>query len=117
MDLLPTFLTATKREVSDELYLDGVDLLPYLKGEKQQSPHDTLFWMTHNQGAVRAGEWKMIFSSATDVQLFNLKNDLSEEENVADKYPDIVQQLLVDWKNWNEPFPLSASEQKKFDLD
>ena len=59
----------------------------------------------------------MIFSSETDVQLYNLKDDLSEVENVAEEYPDIVQQLLEDWKNWNEPFPLSASEQKKFDID
>jgi hypothetical protein len=73
--------------------------------------------MTHNQGAVRAGDWKMIFSSATEVQLFNLKDDLPEQKDLAMENPELVQHLLQTWKDWNEPFPLSASEQKKFSID
>ncbi|MGD9329120.1 MAG: hypothetical protein PVH48_09160, partial [Cyclobacteriaceae bacterium] len=63
------------------------------------------------------GDWKMIFSSATEVQLFNLKDDLSEENNLAMENPELVQQLLQSWKDWNAPFPLSASEQKKFNIE
>ena len=117
MDLFPTFLSVVNRDVEADLYLDGVNLLPHIKGETQGAPHDTLFWMTHNQGAIRAGDWKMIFSSATEIQLFNLKDDLSEEKNLAIDNPEIVKQLLDAWKDWNEPFPLSASEQKKFSID
>ncbi len=117
LDLFPTFMSATNRDVDAKLYLDGVNLLPYIKGEEQEAPHDTLFWMTHNQGAVRAGDWKMIFSSASEVQLFNLKDDLQEEDDLAKENPELVQQFIQAWKDWNESFPVSASEQKKFSMD
>jgi hypothetical protein len=73
--------------------------------------------MTHNQGAVRAGDWKMIFSSASQVQLFNLQDALPEEKDLALENPELVRQLLNSWNNWNKPFPVSASEQKKFSID
>ena len=73
--------------------------------------------MTHNQGAIRAGEWKMIFSSSTEVQLFNLNDDLSEGKDLATENPELVQHLMEAWKDWNRLFPVSASEQKKFSID
>lgn len=44
LDLLPTALAATGINPTDEAKLDGVDLLPYLKGLKNGPPHDRLYW-------------------------------------------------------------------------
>jgi arylsulfatase A-like enzyme len=117
LDLFPTFLSATGHKIEEKLYLDGVDLMPFITGENSRAPHDTLFWMTHNQGAVRAGNWKMIISSDTSMQLYNLHDDLSETSDLVNIHPDIVEQLLKAWKDWSEPFPVSASEQTKFTIN
>jgi arylsulfatase A-like enzyme len=114
LDLFPTFYSVTGVQIEENLYLDGVNLIPYIKGEKENAPHDTLFWMIHNQGAVRAGNWKLFIESDTSMQLYNLMEDLSERNDLAIQYPDIVKQLLDSWKDWNEPFPVSVSEQTKF---
>jgi arylsulfatase A-like enzyme len=114
MDLFPTFYSVTGVQIEENLYLDGVNLIPYIKGEKENAPHDTLFWMIHNQGAVRMGDWKLIIESDTSMQLYNLRDDLPETHDLAMEYQDIVEQLLQSWKDWNEPFPVSTSKKTKF---
>jgi arylsulfatase A-like enzyme len=115
-DLFPTFMNVTGFQVDEPLYLDGVDLMPYLKGENPNAPHDTLYWMTHNQAAVRAGDWKLIIKSDTTMELYNLKDDLSETVDLTAVYPDIVEQLVNSWEIWSQDFPVSASEQTKFTI-
>jgi len=117
MDFFPTFVLAAGGEITDDLYLDGVDLIPHIKGEKDEAPHDTLYWMTHNQGAVRAGDWKLIIKTDGVLELYNLKDDLPESNDLADEKTDIASQLFNSWKAWNEPFPVSASEKTKFVLE
>ncbi|MFC2123990.1 sulfatase [Bacteroidota bacterium] len=113
MDLLPTLYAATGIEIEDNLYVDGVNLLPYIKGGNKNSPHDTLYWMTDKQGAVRAGDLKMIIESDSSMVLYNLASDLSESVDLASENPDIVKQLLQSWKDWNKEFPVSVSKGEK----
>ena len=40
--------------------LDGVDLRPYLTGERSDRPHETLYWRFGDQWAVRHGDWKLL---------------------------------------------------------
>jgi arylsulfatase A-like enzyme len=117
MDFFPTFVLAGGGEISEDLYLDGVDLIPHMKGEKMDAPHDTLYWMTLNQGAVRAGDWKLIIQTDGSLELYNLKEDLSESNDLSNEKTALADQLLNSWKTWNEPFPVSASEKSKFVLD
>jgi len=114
LDLLPTICSAAGVSLSDKSILDGVNLVPYITGENKNAPHDILFWMTHSQGAVRVGDWKLIIESDTSQLLFNLRNDLAEKNDLSTSHTDIVTQLLQSWKNWNESFPVSFSEKTKF---
>jgi arylsulfatase A-like enzyme len=114
LDLLPTFLSATGINIDEKLYLDGVNLIPYINGEIEKAPHDTLFWMTDKGGAVRINEWKLIINADASMHLFNLKNDLAEENDLIEERQELAQQLLSAWNEWNAPFPPSASEKKKF---
>jgi hypothetical protein len=54
--------------------------------------------------------------SDTSLYLYNLRDNIKESRDLADKHPDVVKQLLDSWKVWSEPFPVSASEQKKFTI-
>ena len=79
---------------------DGVDLLPFLNGEKRQSPHGNLFWGSSvSNGAIRNGKWKVVISG-NKIRLFDLENDIGEKHDLAIKYPDRTAELLKDYKNF-----------------
>ena len=58
LDFLPTALAAAGVEAKPEWKLDGVNLLPHLKGQASAAPHDALYWRSFGQTAVRKGDWK-----------------------------------------------------------
>lgn len=97
-DVLPTVCDVLKIDAPKNT--DGISFLPTLVGQPQ-SKHDFLYWEFHEQGgkqAVRMGKWKGIRLDMSDdpdapIMLFNLENDLQELNNIADKHPEIVQEI------------------------
>src|SRR6476660_1992324 len=86
LDILPTALAAAGVEVNPEWKLDGVNLLPYLTGEKTEQPHETLYWRYGDQWAVRHGDWKLVAGVGGDLkdgELYNLAHDVGELKNRA----------------------------------
>lgn len=74
--------------------LDGWSLLPTLLGQAQTNRHESVYWETADGGfqqAVRLGEWKAIRQPTNAVpELYNLKTDPAEKENLATKNPDVL---------------------------
>lgn len=101
-DLLPTMAAISGTSLPDGLQLDGVNLLPYLCEKKQPAPRP-LFWAHKNQLAVRQGDFKLISdTSFSEIFLYNLSVDLSEEHNIAAQHPDLVRELLIMLKEWQK---------------
>ena len=77
-------------------YFDGVSFAPTLLGEGEQSKHDFLYWEFEetDQVAVRMGDWKMVSKGGVP-HLYNLADDLHEDNDLADKYPDILRQMIA----------------------
>ena len=102
LDVHATAVAVAGGEFPAQKKLDGVNLIPYLMGDTKQPPHDFLFWRYGEQWAVRSGDWKLThFSQETGTQLFNLANDIGENNNVAEKNPNIVKKLQDAWNSWN----------------
>ena len=84
--------------------IDGVDLLPYLKGERDGSPHETLFWRPGGNTAIRHGDWKLLrmgkrsSSGDSSWELYDLSKDVSEQKNLAATYPERLAELISLWK-------------------
>jgi arylsulfatase A-like enzyme len=92
-DVLPTIAELTK--LTPPKAIDGLSFAGILKGKKNQKKHDYLYWEFFERGfdqAVRMGDWKAVKQKGKggQIELYNLKNDLSETNNVADKNPEIV---------------------------
>jgi len=91
-DVLPTL--AAIAGARPPATTDGISMLPTLLGQPQTRQHDFLYWEFHERGfsqAVRMGDWKAIRSGGDGpLELYNLKTDLGEKENVAAKHPDII---------------------------
>lgn len=117
LDILPTALAAAGMEARPEWKLDGVNLLPYLKGQKQEPPHPVLYWRFGSQMAIRMGDWKLVkapdngspdllrrraeTADTAGAHLFNLAKDIGEKHNLADQEPDKLKMLEAGWKKWN----------------
>jgi arylsulfatase A-like enzyme len=114
LDLHATALAAAGVEVRPEWKLDGVNLLPFLSGEKSGSPHAALYWRFGEQMAIRSGDFKLVrYDSNADTQsggnepvtaakLYNLANDIHEDKDLAAEMPDKVKELQTQWDAWNQ---------------
>src|SRR5262245_2708533 len=115
LDFLPTALAAAGVSIQPEWKLDGVNLLPYLKGSKKQAPHDAIYWRFGPQMAIRMGDWKLVKApdagavmrprqgnaDTSGAQLFNLADDIGEKNNLALKEPGKVKKLEAAWQKWD----------------
>jgi len=96
MDFLPTLAAIAGGKVPDDRIIDGIDLSDHLTGAKSTTERDTfLYYFKKNIEAVRSGDWKLhIKRKQEDVkELYNLRSDVGEQQNVYDKHPDIVAEI------------------------
>jgi uncharacterized sulfatase len=80
--------------------LDGINLVPYLKGEVKTAPHDALYWRWTAQSAIREGNWKLLRGGEREY-LYDLSMDLEEKHNMAVKHPEIASRLRAKLKAWS----------------
>ena len=80
--------------------LDGVNLLPFLKGEIKTRPHDALYWRWIAQSAIREGNWKLLRGGNREY-LYDLGTDLEEKHNLATKHPEIAARLRAKLTAWS----------------
>ena len=99
-DVLPTLCDVAGIEKPEDT--DGISFLPAMLQEKDQQEHEFLYWefpAYGGQQAVRMGKWKgirkNIFKDSLQVQLFNLEEDLREQNDVSDEHPEIVRQIQM----------------------
>jgi len=89
MDLFTTFAAAADAPLPDDRPIDGVDLLPHVRGETPADPHPVLFWTEGFYRSVLAHGWKLQVSQRPDKEwLFDLRNDPTEQRNVAGAQPE-----------------------------
>jgi arylsulfatase A-like enzyme len=135
IDFSPTFLAAAGIEKPQDKLLDGVNLMPLIKGAKTIDERP-LFWhfpiylqggnvesqdpkfRTRPGSAIRYGDWKLIeYFEEGVLELYNLKDDISEKKNMAKTNPQKVQQLHEILKNWrketNAPMPTKLNPEYK----
>ena len=101
-DVHATASAAAGLSLDCEPKLDGVDLLPFLKGEKTGPPHQRLFWRSGRSHAVRDGDWKLVHQprSADRTLLFNLAEDIGEQTDLSEEMPEKLKQLETAYQDW-----------------
>jgi len=108
-DFLPTFAELLGKKPPDDI--DGISLLPTLIGQtKKQDKHDYLYWEYSGRQAVRMGEWKAYRKNVdSDIELYNLKDDIAEQHDLAGKMPEVVskmKEIMRNARTESEIFPL-----------
>ncbi len=100
-DLLPTFYSLGDGDLEDLEDIDGVNLFPFILQKDKNRPHETLFWKKENRGVVRQGDWKLLRYPDRPAELYYLPEDISENNDLAFKYPEKVKELyklLFQWE-------------------
>lgn len=105
LDFLPTALAAGGGEAPSDRKLDGVNLIPFLTGEKTGTPHEALFWRANGPGgnyAARMDDWKLVRLGKSAPELYNLASDVGETKNLAADKPDVLAKLLSAVETWDK---------------
>lgn len=111
VDFYPTFLQMAKATPPSEQVMDGISLLPLMTKENIPDrdelywyyPAETGGWKKRMSAAVRSGDYKLIhFFEDNHSELYNLKKDPQEQDNLATKMPEqtnALEKKLAIWEN------------------
>ena len=126
-DHVPTLLEATSTALKDGQIVDGESLMPLLT-QKGALKRNAIYWHYPHYhpgsatpySAVREGDWKLIeFFETSQAELYNLRRDPGELENVADVDTDVAAVLTEKLHAWRkevgaqEPTPNEAYDPEK----
>jgi arylsulfatase A-like enzyme len=121
LDLLPTFFAAAGGDPENLEGIDGVNLIPYLKGDIEGRPHETMYWKKGTRAVIREGDWKLIRFIDRPAELFYLPDDIAEHNNLAAENPDRVKAMFTKLYNWEmtleRPAWLLKNQYEKYDND
>jgi arylsulfatase A-like enzyme len=116
VDLYPTLLELTGTKADSGYTLDGVSYLSLLTGSAGRLDRGAIYWhfpgylgageggwRTTPAGAIRAADWKLIeFFETGTLELYNLRDDLSETTDLAKQMPDRVEALHAMLRSWRK---------------
>jgi arylsulfatase A-like enzyme len=122
-DFLPTAAEIAGAKDKVQASIDGQSVLPTLLGKKQQ-PHEFFYWEFHEKGskqAVRMGDWKAVrLAIDKPLELYDLKSEIGETNNVASAHPDVVAKIesylktaRTDSPKWPLRLPNEKPEKEK----
>lgn len=101
LDVLPTALAAAGAAQPAE-ELDGVNLLPLLKGQIEKLSPRELYFRFGIQYAIRQGDWKLVKASKDmEPMLVNLASDPGEQKDLSAEHPTKKAELTTLYTAWN----------------
>jgi hypothetical protein len=88
--------------------------MPALNGKLEKPLHPQLFW-DGNEGrwAVREGDWKLVFDRKGQRGLFNLEEDIGEQQNLANEHPELVKRLNEQYLEWRSEMGTPMSKRQR----
>jgi arylsulfatase A-like enzyme len=116
VDLLPTFCSLAGIKVSENLNLDGQDMSQALLGKQVERTKPLMWeyryspWGRHIQKspalAMREGDWKLMMNpDGSRIELYNLRMNPCEVDNLANEYPGIVKEMSQELLAWQRSLP------------
>ena len=109
MDVYPTLVELASAKMPLNQPCDGVSLVPLFRDSVASLNRETLYWhLPHYHhstpaSAIRRGDWKLIeFLETGDIELYNLRGDISEENNLAESEPDRANEFRAALAQWRE---------------
>ena len=109
LDLVPTFAAAAGVKPVEKA--SGINLMPYLSNKNKLVGKRTLHWRRDHMTdlTLRSGKFKWQENRKNKkTALYNLEQDLGEQEDLSKKYPEVVKQLKAEYHQWETTAPKPA---------
>ena len=105
LDIFATAAALSNVQLDKRRFYDGVNLIPYLKGEKISRPHNTLFWRIDKRSAIRVGDWKLLLNprlgQGDQWELYNFTEDISEVNDLVAYLSEKRSEMIATWEAIN----------------
>ena len=120
LDIFATAASVANAEKYVDGDIDGVNLIPYLTGKKDGLPHEFLYWQNRDKDIdVIRGERYKYLRIGSEEFIFDLKNDISEENNILNSSESIYEGLKSKFNEWDkemiDPVFLDLGSGKEYD--
>jgi arylsulfatase A-like enzyme len=104
LDILPTLLAEAGGKASAAL--KGINLIETARAKTKRPDNRTLFWkLGEGKGAIRQGDWKLVFNPGKQPELYNLKNDIGETNDLFKSEAKTVKTLSAHYATWLGTLP------------
>ena len=109
IDILPTLLDVLDAEKPTEWKGEpippapGRSLLPAL-AQDVVVERDSLWWLHQGHRAIRVGDWKLVAAKGDPWELYDMRTDRAEADNLAEKFPEKVRELEAAWQRQTKEF-------------
>jgi len=97
IDIVPTLLELAG--VAPPEKMTGLSLAPILRGE-ERSGHDAIYWEHEGNRALRRGEWKLVSEFGKDWELYRIREDRAEMNDLAKQKPEVAEAMKQVWQEW-----------------
>jgi arylsulfatase A-like enzyme len=117
-DIFSTSIAATNIKVKEDLNLEGVNLLPFLNGDKTGNPHENLYWRKLDESGTRHNNFKLIKLKNFGHVLYDLSKDIGETNDLSKTEPETLKLLEANLTNWETKMmnPLWQEEKEWMDV-
>ncbi|MFY0653459.1 MAG: sulfatase-like hydrolase/transferase [Cyclobacteriaceae bacterium] len=114
LDILPTILEVIGKDLPKDRVFDGKSILPVIEGTIDGSLHDQLVWDgDEDKWAIRQGDFKLVKNKKGDIELYNLKNDIGESNNIISSNATIAKKLQADYDKWRSEMGTPMGKKRK----
>jgi phosphatidylethanolamine-binding protein (PEBP) family uncharacterized protein len=109
LDMFPTLMAMTGSTMPPTRPLDGKNIWPALR-DNGPSPVESYYWVWRDEDAIRNDKWKL-HRFFHRYELYDITNDETESNNVADAHPELVASLAAEMDAWAESLGVALSHQ------
>lgn len=106
IDFYPTFASLAKAEIPKTKILHGKDIWNDLTQGSEPHKNEMIYALRHREGysdvGARKGDWKILKTNQNNWKLFNIKKDISEQNDLSDQYPEQMQEMILEVKSWTK---------------
>jgi len=107
--MFPTLMAMADLKMPETRPLDGKNIWPALR-DNTASPVESYYWAWHNEDAIRTADWRL-HRFFDHNELYNIRNDIGEETNVAGANPEVVKSLTAKMNTWAESLGSALTHQ------
>lgn len=116
IDIMTTICSVLDIGLPKDRIYDGKNIMAAINGDLKDPLHQQIFF-DGNDGswAIREGNWKLLFNKKESLELYNLKDDYIEQNNILTDYPDKVVDLKAKYTTWRSEMgkPMGGDPKKK----